>query len=407
MKSEIIIIVLFVLIFLTSPAFAQNGSSAGSAPASSGTSQDGPASAVSAPRAATSSSATPRPIKPTPPAAGGSATPRPIGATSTPTPISTTINEPTTESSPASNLSTFGITALAAAILAAGGYGAYKLKTKKHSQQDARDESRCFNLKKMMEDKLNELTDLRGQLESKSKEKIKEKTKEAIAGTVAEEIVERIERAKGEYEKFKRLYEECMVEFAAKKRIFIVHGWDGYPEEGWFPWLKKELEARGFKVFVPQLPNAENPRIEKWVPALASAVGTVDKNTYFVGHSMGCQAIARYLESLPVGVKVGGIVFVGGFFKRLTGLEDDPDVQETNRLWFEAPIDFKTVKSHFSKSVAIFSDDDPFVPLDNQDAFRYNLGSEIIIEHSKGHFTGGRDKIFSLSIVLEKLLKIL
>ena len=32
-----------------------------------------------------------------------------------------------------------------------------------------------------------------------------------------------------------------------KKRVFIVHGWDGYPEEVWFPWLKKELEAKGFE----------------------------------------------------------------------------------------------------------------------------------------------------------------
>ena len=22
------------------------------------------------------------------------------------------------------------------------------------------------------------------------------------------------------------------------KRAFIIHGWDGYPDEGWFPWLK-------------------------------------------------------------------------------------------------------------------------------------------------------------------------
>ena len=29
------------------------------------------------------------------------------------------------------------------------------------------------------------------------------------------------------------------------KKVFIIHGWEGYPEEGWFPWLKKELESRG------------------------------------------------------------------------------------------------------------------------------------------------------------------
>lgn len=188
------------------------------------------------------------------------------------------------------------------------------------------------------------------------------------------------------------------------KRVIIVHGWDGYPEEGWFPWLKKELEAKGFEVIVPQLPDAAIPRIDKWVPALSLAVGTPDEQTYFVGHSMGCQTIARYLEALPDDKKVGGAVFVAGFFKRLTGLEDDPDVQETDKHWLGTPLDLGRVKSHLSKSVAIFSDDDPWVPLDNQDDFRDKLGSEIIIEHAKGHFSGRRDKVFELPVVLEKVI---
>ena len=190
-----------------------------------------------------------------------------------------------------------------------------------------------------------------------------------------------------------------------KKRIFIAHGWNGYPEVGWFPWLKKELEAKGFEVHVPQLPEPESPRIHNWVPKLAEVVGTADKNTYFIGHSMGCQTIVRYLESLPEGLKVGGAVFIAGFFKRLTGLEDDPDVRETDTHWFSAPLDFKKVKSHLSKSIAIFSDNDPFVPLDNQDDFRDTLGSEIIVEHKRGHFSED-DGITELPIVLQSLLKI-
>ena len=50
------------------------------------------------------------------------------------------------------------------------------------------------------------------------------------------------------------------------KKVFIIHGWDGYPEENWFPWLKKELEDKGFEVFVLQMPDADNPRIEKLIP---------------------------------------------------------------------------------------------------------------------------------------------
>lgn len=189
-----------------------------------------------------------------------------------------------------------------------------------------------------------------------------------------------------------------------KKRVFVAHGWDGTPEEGGFPWLKKELEAKGFEVQVPQLPDTGNPRIENWVPALAKVVGKPDEQTYFVGHSMGCQTIARYLETLPEGQKVGGAVFVAGFFKHLKGLEDDPEVRETDKHWLGTPIDLSKVRTHLSKSVAIFSDDDPYVPLDNQDDFRSKLGSEIIVQHNQGHFSGPRDKTTKLPIVLEKLL---
>ncbi len=190
------------------------------------------------------------------------------------------------------------------------------------------------------------------------------------------------------------------------KRVIIIHGWSGYPEEGWFPWLKKELEKRNFSVEIPQLPNSENPRIYNWIPAMKKIIKNPDVDTFLIGHSMGCQAIARYLESQKDDVKVGGIVFVAGFFKRLTGLEDTPDVRETGKHWLNAPINFEKIKSHFKKSIAIFSDDDPYVPLDNQDDFRDKLGSKIVAEHKKGHFSGDLDKALDAPIVLTSLLEI-
>lgn len=191
-----------------------------------------------------------------------------------------------------------------------------------------------------------------------------------------------------------------------KKRIFIVHGWGGHPKEGWFPWLKQELEVRGFEVFIPELPDAENPRIENWVPALAQAVGTPDAQTYFVGHSMGCQTIVRYLASLSSKVQVGGAVFVAGFFKRLTNLETDEETQTIARSWLDCPIDLVDIASHLPKSIAIFSDTDPYVPMENQDDFRDKLRSRIIIEHAKGHFSGSLDKAFEVPVILESVLEI-
>lgn len=189
------------------------------------------------------------------------------------------------------------------------------------------------------------------------------------------------------------------------KRVFIVHGWDGFPEEGWFPWLKSELEARGFLVFVPQLPNSDEPRINVWVPALAASVGVVDEQTYFIGHSMGCQTIVRYLEQLEGDVKVGGAVFVAGFLKSLSNLEDEETVRSVADEWLKTSLNLVKAKAHLTKSVAIFSDDDPFVPLENQEEFRDDLQSKIIVEHEKGHLNGKADGVMEIESALFALLE--
>ena len=188
-----------------------------------------------------------------------------------------------------------------------------------------------------------------------------------------------------------------------QKRAFIIHGWDGYPNEGWFPWLKKELEQKGFRVRVPTMPESAKPKIETWVSYLAKIVGDVDENTFFVGHSIGCQTILRYLESLPADKKVGGAVFVAGWFT-LMNLETEEE-KEVAQPWLETPIDFEKVKQHTNKFFAVFSDNDGVVPFNNKELFEQRLDAKTAVEHDKGHFSGD-DDVSELSGVLESILNI-
>lgn len=77
------------------------------------------------------------------------------------------------------------------------------------------------------------------------------------------------------------------------KRVIIVHRWEGGSYDDWRPWLKTELEKRDFEVLIPDMPDTDIPVIEKWVHRLANIVGTPDSDTYFIGHSIGCQTILR------------------------------------------------------------------------------------------------------------------
>lgn len=185
------------------------------------------------------------------------------------------------------------------------------------------------------------------------------------------------------------------------KRVFIIHGWDGYPEEGWFPWLKTELEKNGFRVHVPAMPEAAQPKIDAWVSHLSKVVGDVDENTYFVGHSIGCQTILRYLENLPIDKKVAGTFFVAGWFT-LMNLETDQE-KEVAKPWLETLIDFNKVKQHTKNFFAVFSDNDDVVPQENKKLFEERLGAKTTMEHAKGHFSGD-DGVRELPVILEAFL---
>lgn len=185
-----------------------------------------------------------------------------------------------------------------------------------------------------------------------------------------------------------------------QKRAFIIHGWNGSPTNCWFPWLKKELEKNGFSVTAPSMPNPKNPTIEGWVGYLSKIVGTPDENTFLVGHSIGCQAILRYIEKLQK--PVGGVVCVAGFLNSLN--IDDEERYATAKPWLEIPMDYGKIKKNAVKIIAIFSDNDESVGLGNKDLFEKNLDAKTIAEHNKGHLSddaGIKELPSALNAVLE------
>jgi predicted alpha/beta hydrolase family esterase len=192
---------------------------------------------------------------------------------------------------------------------------------------------------------------------------------------------------------------------SSQKRVFIIHGWDGYPEEGIFPWLKKELQGKDFAVFNPLMPEPLKPQIDAWVSFLRQQIGVPDKDTILFGHSIGAQTILRYLESLKENESIGGAVFLAGWVHltdKAYETDEDPAIAKP---WLETPLNWAKIKSHSDKFIAIFSDDDPLVPISDAKIFERELGAKIIIEKKKAHFSGSSG-IQELSSALEAIMEI-
>ena len=175
------------------------------------------------------------------------------------------------------------------------------------------------------------------------------------------------------------------------RNAIILHGTDNTPEGNWFRWLEKELQDRGYDVWLPQLPDAQLPNAEKYNNLLLSHGFNFNDDTILVGHSSGAVAILNLLQELPEGKKIKASYLVGAF-KGVDGVE-------ARKVLFPKPFDFEKIKSRCGKFVFIHSDDDPYCPLSDAEFLADKLGSKLVVENGQGHFnleTGPQYKQFPL-----------
>jgi uncharacterized protein len=171
--------------------------------------------------------------------------------------------------------------------------------------------------------------------------------------------------------------------FKMKKRVYLIHGWGGTSEGGWFDWLKIKLKEKGFEVLGINMPNTDEPKIEEWVGYLKERIPEIGEEDYFVGHSIGCQTILRFLEKSHKHQRVKGCAFVAGWFN-LKGLSEGE--MNIAHPWINNPIDFGRVLDHCNNFLAVFSKDDPLVDLGESEKFRNSLNAKIIIKEKEVHF---------------------
>ncbi|MDY7229045.1 RBBP9/YdeN family alpha/beta hydrolase [Hyalangium rubrum] len=183
-----------------------------------------------------------------------------------------------------------------------------------------------------------------------------------------------------------------------ERSLFIVPRWAGRPDTDFYAWLEGKLREspQGFaSVRTLDMPNPSTPTIEAWVGALAGSVGSAPaSSTVLMGHSVGCQAIIRYLATLPPGHAIDGVVLVAGWW-------DVDKPWESIVPWIETPVELARVRAAARRFVVLLSDNDPFTAdhVRNRRLWEERLGAEVTLAPGGRHFNNPHEPA-----VLETLL---
>ncbi|MDA9129260.1 alpha/beta hydrolase [Candidatus Gracilibacteria bacterium] len=163
------------------------------------------------------------------------------------------------------------------------------------------------------------------------------------------------------------------------KTALIIHGTGGIPEGNWFPWMKRELEELGYKVFIPKFPTPEGQSLESWTKAFEKYKKYIDEDTIFVAHSVGPAFVLSILEN--INTEIRACYFASGFL----GLIDIQSFDELNKTITDRDFDWEKIKKNCQNFYMCHGSDDPYVTLKSAEEMSKKLGTEIDMIDGGGH----------------------
>ncbi|MDP3741487.1 MAG: leucine--tRNA ligase [bacterium] len=164
------------------------------------------------------------------------------------------------------------------------------------------------------------------------------------------------------------------------KRFVLLHGKGGSPESNFLPWLKRDLEARGYEVEAPAMPNPSEPNDDKQAEFVLKNT-KLDENTAVIGHSFGGIVALRLLEK---GVKLSRVILAATPFtaKFLDG-KPRSTVAEALRKGF----DFEKIKKNSPGFSMLYDTSDDVVSPTDGDAYAKKLGGDVVkVQAESPHF---------------------
>jgi predicted alpha/beta hydrolase family esterase len=176
------------------------------------------------------------------------------------------------------------------------------------------------------------------------------------------------------------------------KNALILHGTGANPHANWFDWLREQLEANGYVVWVPSLPDADHPDMKKYRDYIFSEPWEFGPESVIIGHSSGAVAALSLLEALPTNTQISTAVMVGVY------RPEEKTYSTTD------PVDIEKVRAKAKRFLFVHSDDDPYCPLQHAEYFAKELQGELVVLPGNQHFSDEQDPKHKKLLELIELL---
>lgn len=165
-----------------------------------------------------------------------------------------------------------------------------------------------------------------------------------------------------------------MIKSVSMKNAILLQGAGETQESFWLPYVKRELEKRGYKVWLPQLPGIDNPKLKE-ILLFVLENGKFTQETIIVAHSAGCPLTLSVLEKINIRIKMA--ILVAGY--------STPLPEGANNM-LQKEYDWIKIKTNVEEIIFINSDNDPWGCNDKQGKEMFEkLGGTLIIRHGEGH----------------------
>ena len=171
-----------------------------------------------------------------------------------------------------------------------------------------------------------------------------------------------------------------------KPKIYLVPRWAGNIHSDWYDSVFNLIKNK-YKISIDRLemPNWNEPNVDESIEYLSNRVKQLNLQTYFIGHSVGCQAIIRFLTKRfekDNDLQIGGCLFVAGWF-------EIDNAWDSLKPWLNInDIDFNLISKRLVFNKLVLSNNDPFTTnyLNNKSLWELKLNSKVVIYPDRKHF---------------------